>query len=117
MICGSERIHDAVVEPAGELRIVAEGVEPEADGSGGEDALPGIWASSHLAVLYSMVVRMSMGCSEAGARRGAWRTAMGRQARATAIASPRAVRRGIRATHGQARNTRASQKAMSISRW
>src|SRR5580765_7525929 len=33
-------IHDAVVEPAGELRIVAEGVEPEADGSGGEDALP-----------------------------------------------------------------------------
>src|SRR5690349_19332585 len=36
---GQKWIDDAVVEAAGELRSVAEGVQPEADGAGREDTL------------------------------------------------------------------------------
>src|SRR5438876_4248157 len=38
---GEERIEDSVIEAAGELRSVAEGVQPEANGARGEDALAG----------------------------------------------------------------------------
>src|ERR1019366_7513838 len=108
---------------------------------GAKTRAPGIWASSHLAVLYSMVEWMSMGLSIQRAERRCFLTT-GAQAMANTRATARAGRRrsnhsltvvapmvslvcGKRLRHeannqctrGQTANDAATQRNMSISRW